>query len=180
MPDGKVKWVRRPVSRVLSAPSRAVDGHSSGTSVTGRLTRPTRAAARECAPRRSFDPGRPPLFGLAPGGVCRAGPVAGPAVRSYRPVSPLPAHAPAVCSLWHCPWGRPRRALPGTVFSWSPDFPPGAVKRRAAVQPSDPHRPICSRRRRGQAIAEPSRRFVGKFPADSRSPHFNPPGRRPR
>ena len=30
----------------------------------------------------------------------------------------------ADCSLWHFPWGRPRRALPGTVFPWSPDFPP--------------------------------------------------------
>ena len=30
----------------------------------------------------------------------------------------------AVCSLWHFPWGRPRRALPGSVFPWSPDFPP--------------------------------------------------------
>src|SRR5215213_1705610 len=26
--------------------------------------------------------------------------------------------------LWHFPWGRPRRALPGTVPPWSPDFPP--------------------------------------------------------
>jgi len=26
--------------------------------------------------------------------------------------------------LWHFPWGRPRRALPGTVLPWSPDFPP--------------------------------------------------------
>jgi hypothetical protein len=25
--------------------------------------------------------------------------------------------------LWHFPWGRPRRALPGTAFPWSPDFP---------------------------------------------------------
>jgi len=32
----------------------------------------------------------PPLFGLAPGGVCRAAAVAGSAVRSYRTVSPLP------------------------------------------------------------------------------------------
>ena len=30
----------------------------------------------------------------------------------------------AVCSLWHFPWGRPRRALPGSVFPRSPDFPP--------------------------------------------------------
>ena len=33
----------------------------------------------------------PPLFGLAPGGVCRAASVAGDAVRSYRTLSPLPA-----------------------------------------------------------------------------------------
>jgi len=35
----------------------------------------------------------PSLFGLAPGGVYRAAPVARGAVRSYRPVSPLPAGA---------------------------------------------------------------------------------------
>jgi len=29
----------------------------------------------------------------------------------------------AVCFLLHFPWGFPRRALPGTVFPWSPDFP---------------------------------------------------------
>jgi hypothetical protein len=34
--------------------------------------------------------------------------------------------ARAVCFLWHCPWGRPRRPLAGTVFPWSPDFPPSA------------------------------------------------------
>ena len=32
----------------------------------------------------------PPLFGLSPGGVCRAGPVTRTAVRSYRTLSPLP------------------------------------------------------------------------------------------
>jgi len=37
-----------------------------------------------------------------------------------------PEPEPAVCFLWHFPWGRPRRALPGTVFPWSPDFPPPA------------------------------------------------------
>ena len=35
--------------------------------------------------------------------------------------------------LWHFPWGRPRRALPGTVPPWSPDFPPSASGER----PSD-------------------------------------------
>ena len=50
-----------------------------------------------------IDPGRPtvaglpapPLFGLAPGGVCRAADVAADAVRSYRTISPLPAAAVA-------------------------------------------------------------------------------------
>src|SRR5579872_5379922 len=35
-------------------------------------------------------PALPSLFGLAPGGVCHAGSVAGAAVRSYRTFSPLP------------------------------------------------------------------------------------------
>jgi len=65
----------------------------------------------------------PPLFDLAPGGVYRAVPVAGNAVRSYRTLSPLPDRSPADCFLWHFPWGRPRRPLTGTVFPWSPDFP---------------------------------------------------------
>jgi len=30
----------------------------------------------------------------------------------------------AVCSLWHCPWGRPRRALPGTAFRGARTFLP--------------------------------------------------------
>jgi len=29
----------------------------------------------------------------------------------------------AVRSLWHYPWGHPRRMLSGTVCRWSPDFP---------------------------------------------------------
>ena len=65
-------------------------------------------------------------------------------MRSYRTISPLP---PAAAKggefggvfLWHFPWGRPRRALPGTVLPWSPDFPPSAerTRRRAAIRPSD-------------------------------------------
>jgi len=127
--------VRRPVSRVLSSPFRAMDGHSSGTPVAERLARPTRAAARKPACRL---PGVPPLFGLAPGGVCRAACVAARAVGSYPTVSPLPRRRTglAVCSLWHFPWGRPRRPLAGTVSPWSPDFP--HPLRSAAIQPSDP------------------------------------------
>ena len=40
--------------------------------------------------QRLAAPRRPPLFGLAPGGVYPAAPIAGGAVRSYRTVSPLP------------------------------------------------------------------------------------------
>jgi hypothetical protein len=80
----------QPISRVLyGAPHErdARDGHSSAAPVARRLKQPTRMAgpdrpaARGCAPF---------LFGLAPGGVCRAVCVAANAVRSYRTVSPLP------------------------------------------------------------------------------------------
>ena len=68
------------------------------------------------------------LFGIAPGGACRAVLVAKDAVRSYRTVSPLPRNAcGAVCFLWRFPSGFPGRALPGTVVLWSPDFPLGWV-----------------------------------------------------
>ena len=87
--------VRRPVSRVLSPPPAlrmtTMDGHSSGTDLAARLTRHTRAAGRECPCVNRFRPRRQPLFGLAPGGVYPAAPVARGAVRSYRTVSPLPA-----------------------------------------------------------------------------------------
>jgi len=95
----------------------------------------------------------PSLFGLAPGGVCRAAGVTAGAVRSYRTVSPLPRQTlrtAAVCSLWHFPWARTRRMLSGTVCPRSPDFPPrhppphppplagkGRVGAGAAVRPTD-------------------------------------------
>ena len=49
------------------------------------------------------------------------------------------AFAPAVCFLRHYPWSRLRRALPGTVFPWSPDFPPPGNPRSShpAVWPRD-------------------------------------------
>jgi hypothetical protein len=96
------------------------------------------------------------LFGFAPGGACHAVPVAGSAVRSYRTFSPLPREEgrsflhEAVRSLWRFPWGRPRRTLSGTVFPWSPDFPP-------------PKKPEFSRER-------PSGRLAGRASARSGAP----------
>src|SRR5680860_161231 len=82
----------------------------------------------------------PPLFGLAPGGVCPAAFVTKDAVRSYRTLSPLPSSAQrlrrAVCFLWHFPWGRPRRRLSGTVLPRSPDFPPRLDTQILAERPS--------------------------------------------
>ena len=59
---------------------------------------------------------------------------------------PVFRDGPAVYFLWHFPWGRPRRALPGTVPPWSPDFPPSARGRRAAIRPSGTRRSGSSRR----------------------------------
>jgi len=33
-------------------------------------------------------------------------------------------HSSAVCFLWHCPWGHPRRELPGTAFRGARTFLP--------------------------------------------------------
>lgn len=82
-----------------------------------------------------------PLFGIAPGGACHTVLVAKTVVGSYPTVSPSPQIRPkqalnttAVFSLWRFPWGYPRRALPGTLPSWSPDFPRNL--RPAVIQPS--------------------------------------------
>ena len=115
------------------------DGHSSRARLAERLMQPTRTADPEADWKRS-PASAPSLFGLAPGGVCRAVLVAKNAVRSYRTLSPLPfGPSPArkaVCFLWHCPWGHPRRRLSGTVLPWSPDFPPRPYAKHEAERPS--------------------------------------------
>ena len=136
-----------------------------------RLGRPLPTASRDLPEGQCENPPaarnrRPFLFGLAPGGVYPATPVAGGAVRSYRTLSPLPADpdrslsAPAVCFLWHFPWGCPRRALPGTVLPWSPDFPPLAgfpiarsghptIRRLIIIEPKQrPAKAVKNRQRR--------------------------------
>ncbi len=85
---------RRPISRVLSTLLQALDGHSSGTCFATRLARPTRATDRKYSRFHAFAQSRPPLFGLAPGGVYPASLVTKAAVRSYRPVSPFPSGKP--------------------------------------------------------------------------------------
>ncbi len=55
------------------------------------------------------------LFSLAPGGVYHAAFVTEVPVRSYRTFSPLPRRTRAVYFLWHFPWDRSHRGLPGTL-----------------------------------------------------------------
>src|SRR5271156_3038868 len=87
---------------------------------------------------------KPPasLFGLAPGGVCRAVGVATRAVRSYRTISPLPAPLARRLGgifLLHFPWARAPQALPGTLPDGARTFLhplPLARARAAAARPT--------------------------------------------
>src|SRR3984893_2948679 len=95
--------------------TRIRDGHSSGTPVTRRLQQPTRTARSRHDPealRALREDFAPFLFGLAPGGVCRAAGVTAGAVRSYRTVSPLPS--PPVAG------GSRRSVLCGTIPGLAP------------------------------------------------------------
>jgi len=121
-----------------SVPTQRVGGdHLSRPGVTVGLKRPTRDSIDE--PGR-FVPavGRiGPLFGLAGGGVCPAGPVAGTAVSSYLAFSPLPIlhkEAPAVFFLWHFPWGCPRWMLSTTVPCPVRTFLPVAYGKTASTE----------------------------------------------
>ena len=137
------------------------DDHSSRTPIARRLQQPTRtdgSGHRSSRPSACAEGGTPSLFGLAPGGVCRAAGVTAGAVRSYRTVSPLPRRtqpSAAVCSLWHFPWARARRTLSGTAGPRSPDFPPRQPFgfAGAAVRPTDI---------RGNGQAQPLRQEAGR------------------
>ena len=92
-----------------------------------------------CVQHRSAET-QPSLFDLAPGGACHASRVAARAVRSYRTLSPLPRKRGGLLSV-ALSLKRPkppRRALPGTVPSWSPDFPrtPSSEESNARDRPA--------------------------------------------
>ena len=130
--------------------SRKRDGHSSCTPVARRILQPTRTADQDLSGLHSpLSRGQavPFLFGLAPGGVCRAASVAGSAVRSYRTVSPLPRlNATRRGGLFSVALslGAPRRAFPPDVIRHRSSMEPGlsspAAFRHwhgAAVRPTD-------------------------------------------
>jgi hypothetical protein len=101
-------------------------------------TRPTRAADRKPSRAHALPHGAGrPYSVLLPVGFTLPALSPGPRCALTAPFHPCLRQTPlAVCFLWHFPWGRPRRLLAGTVFPWSPDFPPPSIIPAAAVQPS--------------------------------------------
>ena len=103
------------------------DGHSSGTTFARCLEQPTRTASltSPCGVIACANgPALPSLFGFAPGVVCHAVSVAGPAVRSYRTFSPLPRRCP--------------KAKAGGSFSVALSLglpPPEVIRHRMSMEP---------------------------------------------
>ena len=91
--------------------------------------RPTRAAARRLARHLRIFSGMPaaPTWSCSRWGFpCRRRRRRRGALLPHRftlAARAVSRNGPAVYFLWHFPWGRPRRALPGTAPPWSPDFP---------------------------------------------------------
>jgi hypothetical protein len=75
---------------------------------------------------------------------------------------------PAVYFLWHFPWGRPRRALPGTAPPWSPDFPLPTKKRGAAIRPSGKKVIWVPAPRLSKGGAPPCQRSAWRMPVEVR------------
>jgi hypothetical protein len=104
-------------------PGSVEGNHSSGTTVTGCLERPTRESVRDrrCGSRRAL-----PYLVLLRTGFTVPRRVTTRAVRSYRTVSPLPVPCgtSAVCFLLHFPWARAPQALPGVLSDGARTFLP--------------------------------------------------------
>src|SRR5262249_22206764 len=113
------------------------DGHFSGRAVADAVVQPTRGSPDRTSP--------PLLFGLAPGGVCRAGLSPGRWWALTPPFHPCPGPE----SPWRYPFcctfpvlGILRRGRLETVdvihhpVLWSPDFPPPSRCSTATVRPT--------------------------------------------
>ena len=132
------RGARRPVSRVLSA-ALASAGRPFLWDARCRAPRATNPGDGAEMPLRhaavaGSAAGRPYSV-LLPVGFALPPPLPGARCALAAPFhpcrQPMVSHGwPAVCFLWHFPWGRPRRPLAGTVFPWSPDFPPPAAASR--------------------------------------------------
>ena len=151
-----------PISRVLSKGPilrpPPLDDHSSARTVTSGVKLPTRTSGLKypcggvpvCTGR---DPTRGPYSALLRVGLAIPSRLPGPwwaltpPFHHHRGLRPgRTPDTTAVFSLWRFPSGYPGRALPGTLSSWSPDFPrvlPPAViqpSARAGIRPIGPFR----------------------------------------
>jgi hypothetical protein len=158
-------WTRRPVSRVLCRPDREAR---------------TRRPFLWTAPRGTVLATYPGCSwrGLPCRRRCRRRGALLP--HPFTLAGRGPESGPAVCFLWRYPWGRPRRALPAAMSSWSPDFP------RAPKRPRPPGRLVRAesggRRDRGQPRGAnwSFRRLPASSPAGRRrpgAPFASPPRR---
>jgi hypothetical protein len=154
---------RRPVSRVLSRPcaytwaGMAIPlGHPLPSASCNRPERQREGPAWH--PKHAGVPAAPTWSCSRWGFPCRR--------RCRRRGALLPHHftlaarrvsrdGPAVYFLWHFPWGRPRRALPGTAPPWSPDFP---LPARSGKRPSGR---LASRHLGTPALLVKGRRLIG-------------------
>jgi hypothetical protein len=136
-PPGLWVTVSRPVGGILFPLFRGFGGH------------PSERSTWEWYPERNTGRAvRSPCSTLLRVGFTEPARSPWPLVRSYRTVSPLPVRRPratpsAVCSLWHCPAGRPDWPLASTLPCGVPTFlDPGPTKgspppvRAAATRPA--------------------------------------------
>ena len=122
------------------------DGHSSGIALARDLEQPTRTVSPTSLFRTTSLSPRTvricrPYSVLLPVGFAVPVPLPDPRcalTAPFHPCSPsrLASRRRAVRSLWHFPWGCPRRMLSGTACRWSPDFPLQAAFRRVRERPS--------------------------------------------
>ena len=138
-PSNGIEFARRSVSRVLSPAATPAHRRRGWPFIwdaryrTPRATNPGDGAES----RLPSEDGASPLFGLAPGGVYRAAPVAGGAVRSYRTLSPLPAGFGARRRFAFCgtfPGVAPAGRYPAPILRGARTFLPPA---EAGRRPSD-------------------------------------------
>jgi len=110
--------------------------HSSRRRIAPPLQQPTRATSRNRpagSPKSTTFWGGPiaaPIRSCSRWGLPCRHPLPGPRWALTPPFQFRRTEVLATCFLLHCPWGRPRRALPGTVIPWSPDFPRPACASR--------------------------------------------------
>ena len=122
----------------------------------------------ETDPLRPEGLGKQPLFGLAPGGVCRAAcrcrkrgallphPFTLASPLSFDTLGMSGDRRSALCGTFPDPdLRRGRRALPATFVSWSPDFPRRCLRSGAAARlPGEAHlaRPVSRSNRSSKRI----------------------------